>query len=158
MHDIVLVIHILVSAALIGLILVQHGKGADMGASFGASQTFFGSAGSANFLTRLTAALATVFFITSLTLAYFSRHALKTESVIEQTTDAPSSAPVLPGPDSLKAPADQSAPTDQTQTDQTQKGPAEKDQGAKDQDQQTQNTQTSEEQKKDSSDIPAVPE
>jgi len=129
MHDIVLVLHILVSAALIGLILVQHGKGADMGASFGASQTFFGSAGSANFLTRLTAGLATVFFITSLTLAYFSRHALKTESVIQQTDQSPVSAPVLPGADSLKAPADPDA-----------KG------------------QPAEEETKAPSDIPAVPE
>ncbi|RTZ58735.1 MAG: preprotein translocase subunit SecG [Gammaproteobacteria bacterium] len=104
MHDIVLVAHILVSAALIGLILVQHGKGADMGASFGASQTFFGSAGSANFLTRLTAALATVFFITSLTLAYFSRQAVKSDSVIQQSTDTPATtAPVvLPGADAAK--------------------------------------------------------
>lgn len=110
MHDIILVVHILVSAALIGLILVQHGKGADMGASFGASQTFFGSAGSANFLTRLTAGLATVFFITSLTLAYFSRQAVKSESVIQQTTDAPVSAPpVLPGSESVKAPAEKPA-------------------------------------------------
>jgi len=108
MHDIVLVAHILVSAALIGLILVQHGKGADMGASFGASQTFFGSAGSANFLTRLTAALATIFFITSLTLAYFSRQAVKSESVIQQSTDTPATtAPVLPGADGAKKAADQ---------------------------------------------------
>jgi len=103
MHDIVLIVHILVSAALIGLILVQHGKGADMGASFGASQTFFGSAGSANFLTRLTAGLATVFFITSLTLAYFSRQAVKSESVMEQT---PVESASQPAPESVILPAD----------------------------------------------------
>ncbi len=108
MHDIVLVAHILVSAALIGLILVQHGKGADMGASFGASQTFFGSAGSANFLTRLTAALATVFFITSLSLAYFSRQAVKPDSVIQQGSGTPATtAPVLPGADAANKMPDQ---------------------------------------------------
>ena len=155
MHDIVLVIHILVSAALIGLILVQHGKGADMGASFGASQTFFGSAGSANFLTRLTAGLATVFFITSLTLAYFSRHALDTESVIEQATDAPSSAPVLPGPDSLKNPADQGSPADKTAKDSAAK---EQEGDGQAQNSPTADEQTNDRQNKDSSDIPAVPE
>ncbi|MFP1683616.1 preprotein translocase subunit SecG [Alloalcanivorax sp. C16-1] len=74
--DIVLhVVHVLAALGLIGLILIQHGKGADAGASFGGggSQTVFGSAGSANFLTRSTAALAVVFFITSLGLAWMAR-------------------------------------------------------------------------------------
>lgn len=74
--DIVLhVVHVLAALGLIGLILIQHGKGADAGASFGGggSQTVFGSAGSANFLTRSTAILAVVFFITSLGLAWMAR-------------------------------------------------------------------------------------
>ena len=74
--DIVLhVVHILSALALIGLILIQHGKGADAGASFGggASQTVFGSAGSGNFLTRATAVLAVVFMMTSLGLAWMAR-------------------------------------------------------------------------------------
>ena len=74
--DIVLhVVHVLAALGLIGLILIQHGKGADAGASFGGggSQTVFGSAGSANFLTRSTAVLAVVFFITSLGLAWMAR-------------------------------------------------------------------------------------
>ncbi len=74
--DIVLhVVHVLAALGLIGLILIQHGKGADAGASFGGggSQTVFGSAGSANFLTRFTAVLAVVFFITSLGLAWMAR-------------------------------------------------------------------------------------
>jgi preprotein translocase subunit SecG len=76
MHAFVLSIHILVCLALVGLILIQHGKGADAGAAFGggggASGSVFGSQGSASFLSRSSAVLATIFFITSLTLAYFS--------------------------------------------------------------------------------------
>lgn len=74
--DIVIhVAHMLTALGLIGLVLIQHGKGADAGASFGggASQTVFGSAGSANFLTRATAVLAVVFFVTSLALAWMAR-------------------------------------------------------------------------------------
>lgn len=75
MEVILLVIHVLVSLALIGLVLIQQGKGADAGASFGggASQTVFGSAGSATFLTRSTKWLAVIFFSTSLGLAYLAR-------------------------------------------------------------------------------------
>ncbi|WP_292999908.1 preprotein translocase subunit SecG [Nevskia sp.] len=79
MYTILVVAHVLVSLALIILVLVQHGKGADAGAAFGsgASGTVFGSRGSANFLTRLTAWLAAAFFALSLALAYFvtGRHA-----------------------------------------------------------------------------------
>jgi preprotein translocase subunit SecG len=64
----VLMVHILAAIGVIGLVLVQHGKGADMGAAFGsgASGSLFGATGSANFLSRATAVLATVFFVTSL--------------------------------------------------------------------------------------------
>ncbi len=64
MHTILLVIYLIAAVGVIGLVLVQHGKGADMGASFGAgaSNTVFGSSGSGNFLTRMTAICATVFF------------------------------------------------------------------------------------------------
>lgn len=77
MEKIVLLIHILAAAAVIGLVLVQHGKGADMGASFGgggggASGSLFGVSGSSNLLSRLTALFTMVFFATSLTLAYLS--------------------------------------------------------------------------------------
>jgi preprotein translocase subunit SecG len=66
-------VHVLVAAALIGLVLLQHGKGADMGAAFGSgsSGSLFGAVGSANFLSRTTAVLATVFFLSSLGLTYF---------------------------------------------------------------------------------------
>lgn len=72
MYTIIVVMHVLVSIALIGLVLIQHGKGADAGAAFGsgASGTVFGARGSANFLTRVTAWLAAAFFILSLALAY----------------------------------------------------------------------------------------
>lgn len=71
MFTVILVLHIVLAISMIGLILLQHGKGADAGASFGAGAagTVFGAAGSANFLTRLTAVLAALFFITSLALA-----------------------------------------------------------------------------------------
>lgn len=74
MQQIILVIHIITCIALIALILIQQGKGAEVGASFGsgASQTVFGSQGSGNFLTHLTAGLATLFFITTLGLGYFA--------------------------------------------------------------------------------------
>lgn len=74
MFSIVLTAHILVGLGVIGLVLLQHGKGADMGAAFGsgASGSLFGATGSANFLSRATAALATVFFVTSLSLAYMA--------------------------------------------------------------------------------------
>jgi preprotein translocase subunit SecG len=71
MEQIILVVHLLVALAIIGLILMQQGKGADIGASFGAgaSQTLFGSTGSGNVLSRATGWLAAAFFVTSFTLA-----------------------------------------------------------------------------------------
>lgn len=72
LYTILVVVQVLIAVSLVGLILLQHGKGADAGAAFGsgASGTVFGSRGSANFLSRATAALATVFFAVSLSLAY----------------------------------------------------------------------------------------
>ncbi len=71
--NIILAVQMISALAMIGLILVQHGKGADMGAAFGggSSGSLFGASGSANFLSRTTAVLATVFFIATLSLAYF---------------------------------------------------------------------------------------
>jgi preprotein translocase subunit SecG len=67
-------LHVVVAAALIGFVLLQHGKGADMGAAFGSgsSGSLFGAAGSANFLSRTTAILATIFFLSSLGLTYLA--------------------------------------------------------------------------------------
>ena len=72
-ETVLVAVHVLVAAALVGLVLLQHGKGADMGAAFGSgsSGSLFGAAGSANFLSRTTAVLATVFFLSSLGLTYF---------------------------------------------------------------------------------------
>lgn len=87
LYTILVVVQVVVAVSLIGLILVQHGKGADAGAAFGsgASGTVFGARGSANFLSRATAALATVFFAVSLSLAYLiGGQAPHKESVTEQ--------------------------------------------------------------------------
>jgi preprotein translocase subunit SecG len=87
LFTITLTVHILVGLGVIGLVLIQHGKGADMGAAFGsgASGSLFGATGSANFLSRMTAALATAFFITSMTLAYMAnqRPAAASSSVMD---------------------------------------------------------------------------
>jgi preprotein translocase subunit SecG len=100
METIVLVVHVLAAAGVIALVLLQHGKGADMGAAFGSgtSGSLFGSSGSANFLSRATAMFVTVFFITSLTLAYMSGHRSDSGSVIKvpvKTEVAPAS-PAVP--------------------------------------------------------------
>lgn len=110
LFSLVLVVHILVGLAIVGLVLMQHGKGADMGAAFGsgASGSLFGATGSANFLSRTTGILATVFFLTSLTLAYVASNRPKTtgslmqESVQSQTVSQPAAA----GGEPAAAPAD----------------------------------------------------
>ena len=75
MENLILVLHLLTALAIIGLILLQQGKGAEMGASFGsgASQTLFGSTGSGNFFAKVTAVLATVFLVTSFSLAVIAK-------------------------------------------------------------------------------------
>lgn len=75
MQTLVIVIHVIVAIAIVGLVLLQQGKGADAGASFGAgaSQTVFGASGSGNFLVKTTTVAATIFFVTSLMLAMFAR-------------------------------------------------------------------------------------
>ena len=81
MEKFILIFHVLVAGALIGLILIQQGKGAEAGASFGAgaSQTVFGSGGGWNFFSKMTALLATIFFVTSVSLAVTA----KNKTVIE---------------------------------------------------------------------------
>jgi preprotein translocase subunit SecG len=99
MYTALVIIHVLVSVSLIGLVLIQHGKGADAGAAFGsgASGTVFGSRGSANFLTRATAWLATGFFIVSLSLAYLVHNRSSTSRVIDGIPEAPAAeAPKVP--------------------------------------------------------------
>ncbi|MEX8497313.1 preprotein translocase subunit SecG [Leptothrix ochracea] len=87
--NLVLALQILSAVAMIGLVLIQHGKGADMGAAFGSgtSGSLFGATGSANFLSRTTAVSATVFFAATLVLAYFGHQrgaAAAAESVLDR--------------------------------------------------------------------------
>src|SRR6478752_5422198 len=93
---VILAVQMLAALGMIGLILIQHGKGADMGAAFGsgASGSLFGASGSANFLSRATAVLAAIFFVCTLLLAYFGnlRTPVDTGSVLERA--APITAPV----------------------------------------------------------------
>ena len=89
MINILIAIHVLVAVAIVALVLVQHGKGADAGAAFGgggggASGSLFGSQGSANFLSRTTATLATIFFLTSLSLTYLYSKTAKPTSVTDR--------------------------------------------------------------------------
>ena len=74
MNLLVLIVHVLAAACVIGLVLMQHGKGADMGAAFGSGSagSLFGASGSANFLSRSTAVFAVIFFVTSMGLSYLS--------------------------------------------------------------------------------------
>ena len=92
----ILVFHVIVALAVIGLVLLQHGKGADMGSGFGggSSGSLFGASGSANFLSRATAVLATVFFLTSLALAYLATHKPRAGGGV---MDAVKTEPVAPG-------------------------------------------------------------
>ncbi len=94
--NIILAVQILSALGMIGLILMQHGKGADMGAAFGSgsSGSLFGASGSANFLSRTTAGLATVFFVTTLALAYFGNvRPASTGSVLEGPAASVPAAP-----------------------------------------------------------------
>lgn len=88
-ENLVLVVHVCLAIGLVGFVLIQRGKGADAGASFGggASQTVFGSGGSGNFLTRTTAVLATGFFLTSFGLAYIAKQ--KAEGLDDLGLDIP---------------------------------------------------------------------
>ena len=99
MEKLVLVIHVLAALGVIGLVLLQHGKGADMGASFGsgASGSLFGVSGSANFMSRATAVFVLIFFSTSLTLAYMASHKDGGGSVVkENAASVVNSAKVAP--------------------------------------------------------------
>ena len=86
METVLIVVHLFLAIGLVGLVLIQHGKGADMGAAFGsgASGSVFGSAGAGNFLSRTTGILAALFFVTSLALAYFAMQVGEAESVIKE--------------------------------------------------------------------------
>jgi preprotein translocase subunit SecG len=111
---IILTVQMLSALAMIGLILVQHGKGADMGAAFGSggSGSLFGASGSANFLSRTTAVLASVFFVCTLALAYFgnlrpasSGSVLEGTAVVAPASVTPAAAPVAPASGAAQIPS-----------------------------------------------------
>jgi preprotein translocase subunit SecG len=100
MTTVLLIIHVLVAIVLVGLVLIQHGQGADAGAAFGsgASGTVFGARGAASFLTRTTAVLATVFFLTSIALTYLAAHRPERGSVTDTIAAPAQPAPETPAP------------------------------------------------------------
>ncbi len=122
MQSILVIVHLFLAIGLVGLILIQHGKGADMGAAFGAgaSATVFGSRGASNFLSRTTAILATLFFVTSLALAYFAMQSDEPATLMEgaqpaaveqaPAPEAPPAASDLPAVPEAPAPAGSDVP------------------------------------------------
>jgi preprotein translocase subunit SecG len=130
LFNLIVVVQVLSALAIIGLVLLQHGKGADMGAAFGsgASGSLFGATGSSNFLSKSTAVAAAVFFASTLGLAYFgnNRHASTgvNGGVMERVTApaskapannagtaVPATTPAAPGAPATGAPAGAAAPT-----------------------------------------------
>ncbi|CAH1198390.1 Protein-export membrane protein SecG [Candidatus Nitrotoga sp. BS] len=95
MESFVWTIHVLTAIVLVGLVLVQHGKGADMGAAFGTGSagSVFGSSGSANFLSRSTAIAAGIFFITSMSLTYIYAHPSQSQGVMDKHEVSKSAEP-----------------------------------------------------------------
>ena len=85
---VIIVVQVISALTIIGLVLLQHGKGADMGAAFGsgASGSLFGATGSANFLSRSTAVAATIFFITSMSLTYMYANPARSQGVMDRQT------------------------------------------------------------------------
>lgn len=111
LHTATIVFHVLTAAAIVGLVLLQRGKGADAGAGFGAgaSGTVFGARGSASFLSRMTATLAALFFASSLTLAYLGGHRPEApQSVIDRVSVPQTQEAAPPAPTTTQqAPVDQ---------------------------------------------------
>lgn len=105
--NVVLAVQMLTALGMIGLILIQHGKGADMGAAFGSgsSGSLFGASGSANFLSRTTAVLAAVFFVATLALAYFGNARPAGSGSVLETPAAAAPAAGTPASDAAIAPA-----------------------------------------------------
>lgn len=106
MQTILVVLHLFLAIGMVTLILLQHGKGADAGAAFGsgASATVFGAQGSASFLSRTTAVLATLFFLTSMALAYFASQAGTQKGLMDEL-EAPAVEQSVPAPQSDVPPA-----------------------------------------------------
>lgn len=116
LNALLLVAQVLLSISLIALVLLQHGKGADAGAAFGsgASATVFGAKGSGNFLTKATSIIATLFFITCLSLAYLASHREGPSSIMDSVVETQS---VEQGSQTvLKKPASEDIPPAKTET------------------------------------------
>ncbi len=118
MHQVLLIVQVLVAVGLIGLVLIQHGKGADVGAAFGsgASGSVFGSRGATSFLSKMTAVLAAAFFANSIALAYIAGQSVDRRSVTEvfQASDAAGDSGGATSVDEIpraSAPEDEAAPT-----------------------------------------------
>lgn len=119
LQTLAVVFHVLLAVAIIGIVLLQRGKGADAGAGFGAgaSGTVFGARGSASFLSRTTAVLATLFFLTSLGLTYLFSQQKEATSVVDTVTQeapapvtSPAPLPSLPATPATNTPAPATAP------------------------------------------------
>lgn len=118
LHTLLMVFHVLLAVGLIALVLLQHGKGADAGAAFGSgsSSSVFGSRGSASFLSRATAVLATLFFVVSLALAIMASRSGTTPDLMPVVPSqpaipgAPADSPPPPDADAEKAPAKPAPP------------------------------------------------
>lgn len=103
MYTLAITLHVLAAIAIVALVLLQHGKGADMGAAFGSGSagSLFGSSGAANFLSRSTGALAAVFFVTSMGLTFLSASPSQSGGVtqtIKTDAGAPATQPAAPAP------------------------------------------------------------
>jgi len=98
MEVLILVVHVMTALGIIGLVLLQHGKGADMGAAFGSGSagSVFGSSGSANFMSRTTAVLAAIFFISSISLTVFSTNKSENKGLMTQPVE-PTQSQSMPG-------------------------------------------------------------
>ncbi len=112
MTGIIITLHVIVSIALIMIVLLQTGKGADMGAAFGGggSQTLFGSTGASTFLSKATTVAAVIFMLTSFTLAYMSMH--QNPKTIMEDAQTPVEQPVAPGENSTP-PVNEAVPVEQ---------------------------------------------
>ncbi|HEY4370542.1 MAG TPA: preprotein translocase subunit SecG [Burkholderiales bacterium] len=107
LQTLLLVLHLIAALAIIGLVLLQHGKGADMGASFGSGSagSLFGASGSANFLSRTTAIVATIFFLTSLSMGYLALHRPHAAGGVMEGVTAPATVPAKSSTPAAPTPA-----------------------------------------------------
>jgi preprotein translocase subunit SecG len=113
---VVVVVQVLAALAIIGLVLLQHGKGADMGAAFGsgASGSLFGATGSSNFLSKSTAVAAAIFFVATLGLAFIGNHHVAQSGGVMDNIQAPAAVPAPAQQAAPAAPADAAKPADQS--------------------------------------------